>query len=1633
MAVITGIMELYIKEVLIPIKVFEVVRRFAAVGYPEEVPVDAEDAAVLWLNKSSIKMRHRIEDHLGTCHAGDDSDNPQDFRPLVPYIPVIGDLSDLNDGCALTALLSFYCPNYLPWEELCLNDPMSLADSLYNLQLVQRFCETHLPHDVCFLTVEDMLFLHPSIRHNVLAFLADLMYIFEIRPPKCVRRPGLRYQEPTPQQSLEAARQNGRSLRKARALQNSYSHIPDLCAETGNSVDGSYNHNGAWQGKEGKPEGHQRSSVHERPRVPAIQRSHSVREEGDSDGAHLSSSPKSRSRSDDDDDLAGYFVRRHVAADAPPREPLQPARLRESKERSNHDAKHMERGEDASSSGPSEPSPPPPPSRSPPRRYRRSGSRTEPDHGGRQEVDDDYNLSRPLGRSSSRTDVGASPMHRSASKTDLHEGSGTYRSPSRSDLGQGSPLHRNASRTDLQNSLRRSSSKSDLQQQTSGPYKSASKSELQGGGPYGSPSQSDVHHGSPLHRNASRSDIQQGSPLHRVRTDSSPLHRGAPRSDAHPSPVRRSPSRPDLRGTSSREAEAPVGRNSALESYYDQLGGQEGDAEQPQKGAAGFPLRREPSLSHVLNFSGEKAALEMTDPFETDMFAQHREKTKKQTTSFAQLSKEGSASGINIVYMQQEGGRHPARRKRDDDPKPGGTKTTWQQQADGASTDAARDASDSAPIATQLSNVRIKLEERRRKIEQEKRRVEERVKRQRQKAGKAAFLQVVSKGREDAQQKSPESAERSATKEGAERQPSLKEITENIDSVRRKWLDGSAEVPEKEDPSPDDENVDLDDCVSSIDRLNTSLTDLDEDLLRLDRQQRAIQSMLHGDASPKPAPRDRFFLHDGAPHSAAPSAAQQPPPQLPQQPAQQQSLQQTLLPQQPIYQSSYQQQPTMSAPPVHASYQHPQSAMPQQRSFQPPYQQTFQQPPARRQWNDPVPPQVSQMFHHPNSQPQNSLPPQYQQHPPYEPPRRGQWGPPVVEMAERPPRQQWGPPVYPVQQQYQQEQQQQQPQYGNQSFVLYPERDDYGGQYGGYPMPPGYCQNGTADQRQPANDYPTFSMPQYERPPQYGTYVQQQEAETQPVTSQLRPRAEAVQRQVSAPRGGSDRSEASDDRECTETKAVADDLGQLRLTDSVPASPSKKGANYGKTYRVTRSGGPGAQPTGQRDGEGRGPAGDAGFFISFDDEQPKKPKPKLRPRIARRDGDESPSSGVSSLAHEAQGQSGSSSGGKVPGPVSFSVDVASDAVPREPPGAHRKSAEEDEYGAGGNSGIGFVIGADLVNPDPDAETEMQRRKEMIMMVCLKRKEEQEANRIAKEQANAAKRMREQQRREEQERKREEEKQRRQLILEQYRLRKAREEAEKNGAAPASSNPSSRNATLTRPKPRSSSKPRPKSVHIGAHQASQLGSLPYHPLSGRGSQVNLHECRGDRDGPRRAPSPPPSTCSAASDGFRPHGGAASDGASDTASTTSSLLPYGCTGEYTGPKLFVKPTAKSNRGIVLNAVNTVLAGAVNADTKAKVVEEINQSESKHFLILFRDAGCQFRGLYSYNPDRDEVFRLYGVGPKSVTGSMMDLFFKYNSGAKSFTRIHTKHLTVTIDAFTIHNHLWSAKRPPAQRKDP
>ncbi|KAF6778900.1 hypothetical protein AHF37_01370 [Paragonimus kellicotti] len=212
----------------------------------------------------------------------------------------------------------------------------------------------------------------------------------------------------------------------------------------------------------------------------------------------------------------------------------------------------------------------------------------------------------------------------------------------------------------------------------------------------------------------------------------------------------------------------------------------------------------------------------------------------------------------------------------------------------------------------------------------------------------------------------------------------------------------------------------------------------------------------------------------------------------------------------------------------------------------------------------------------------------------------------------------------------------------------------------------------------------------------------------------------------------------------------------------------------------------------------------------------------------------------------------------------------------------------------------------------------------------------------------------------------------------------------------------------------------------------------------------------------------------------------------------------------PKLFVKPKAKSNRMVIVNAIgHACLAGAVNEpmkqaalkrmqrkcdqlearraterafvaqqlqarrmqdrDSKQSVEqvqherraverekrdnllqayrskkEELAATEGTHFMILFRDSRCQYRAVYSFDLESEELRLICGTGPRKITHDMANRFFKqvvfsfhpftlivcaceirarYNSGGKHFTEItSTNHLSPVVDAITIHDSLWT-----------
>ncbi|XP_042559486.1 calmodulin-regulated spectrin-associated protein 3 isoform X2 [Clupea harengus] len=154
------------------------------------------------------------------------------------------------------------------------------------------------------------------------------------------------------------------------------------------------------------------------------------------------------------------------------------------------------------------------------------------------------------------------------------------------------------------------------------------------------------------------------------------------------------------------------------------------------------------------------------------------------------------------------------------------------------------------------------------------------------------------------------------------------------------------------------------------------------------------------------------------------------------------------------------------------------------------------------------------------------------------------------------------------------------------------------------------------------------------------------------------------------------------------------------------------------------------------------------------------------------------------------------------------------------------------------------------------------------------------------------------------------------------------------------------------------------------------------------------------------------------------------------------------EYTGPKLYREPSFKSNKFIINNALSRCcLAGRVNQPHKDKMIEEIEKSSANHFLILFRDAHCQFRAVYTAaggnaggnaggaggnsGESPEELVRLCGVGPRVISCADVEAIYKYSSDRKQFSAIPSKTMSMSVDAFTIPAHLWQAKKQGTPKK--
>ncbi|XP_062867249.1 calmodulin-regulated spectrin-associated protein 1a [Trichomycterus rosablanca] len=324
------------------------------------------------------------------------------------------------------------------------------------------------------------------------------------------------------------------------------------------------------------------------------------------------------------------------------------------------------------------------------------------------------------------------------------------------------------------------------------------------------------------------------------------------------------------------------------------------------------------------------------------------------------------------------------------------------------------------------------------------------------------------------------------------------------------------------------------------------------------------------------------------------------------------------------------------------------------------------------------------------------------------------------------------------------------------------------------------------------------------------------------------------------------------------------------------------------------------------------------------------------------------------------------------------------------------------------AGMGFFF-----KDDQKAADEMAKKRAAFL---LKQQKKAEEARLRKQQLEAESELKrdEARRKAEEDRvRKEEEKARRELIKQEYLRKKQQELMEEQGVA--------------KPRPHRR-KPRPRSLHRGQSGTTTPVSLCAAPS---GSSLSLASAATEADsvtsggGSQRCvgesvESFPTLSRNASRNMERDW---------ENGSTASSIASAA---EYSGPRLFKEPSAKSNKPIIQNAIaHCCLAGKVNEAQKTSILDEIERCEANHLMILFRDGGRQFRAVYVFVPDTEELVKLTGTGPRAITRKMIDILFKYSSDRKQFTIIPAKTVSASVDAITIHNHLWQIKRHHSSTK--
>ncbi|XP_064597596.1 LOW QUALITY PROTEIN: calmodulin-regulated spectrin-associated protein 1-like [Liolophura sinensis] len=1641
LALIDALMTAHSGEIFTVQTVVQAVRRFTTVNASSELPSSLDDAVLFWVNKACSTILHKIEEdrkvHEQQLIQGETTQKVRITRKQLspkelPVIEPMKDLiQDISDGCSLAATISFYSPQVLRLNDICLKRNLGIADSLFNLRLVRNFCERHLPAKIFHFEYVDLLYCHESLRQNVTAFLAELFYWFEIEKADCVTqgtstRPStaarLSSASKTPVPISEVTK---RSFHKSHTDE-SPSSPPDLTRvppsptsnlparqvllpkrvnqEDGHHQDAAGTRSGAqaahhsilaWQ-EDAPPVPQERrpgrkpapQSIQQRDNPLATEYSPGVTSQSqgsnllanvsidsdvldtcrsvdldglaeslDIDGAaSLSSSPQQHrgSPGKDHDNLEILSISStgtstqmsnqmglRSSVHSVKGDPLMPARLRASKEKGSNHSKAEERG-DAASRKPSN------------QAVRKARMLPEPKPSSSTMQSADLSVRVSSGSNSSSPDdmvVTPLPDDQMSSQELPVQGPVPSHSYTIPDVASTPQAAEAAGIPVVSESLDQQDPMYVAQVQKRSRQSSVASNRSSG--------EFSDHESQKIHLD------------HKSRESAVPKEM---------SPLR------VLQSTDERPISLPVGQ-------------QLGDI---SKAPLIITDGSDKGVVHTTSFAQIK---KLHDVGQYDnsgfVFMQHGHDSNGNS---------GNRTSLKAAFQrkQAEGNAGKPEKKTSFAALP--NQTTWQQNAQrmqmaGTSSEQGIENGESSqPSASELQHVRRKLEEKRRMIEREKHRMELQKSKQRQRLGKAAFLQVLSKrdGKENSIQEQPE-AHMTRSAEGrvspipgavgamstsqpnySENMPGLllysescfrAEVTLNSDQHPPPYhqpdptgapkttppLDKhsqpfphSSPIPMTSSPrnipalSKDEQGKEIenyDEYNSSLDKLNHSLSELQGEIMRLSLKQEQLKKTSAEPIGPVVSPAQSMAVAGQNGHTGQPSRV--PPPA-----------------------SLWQGQTEASATQAYTS---PPAAHPQAQQGAPaPFVMHSQPPvnfPASGAYTSPS--QYSAGGYIP-PQPPFSLqsPPMYQQMYQQSPPYPGPAGAaPFLMHVQGAPSQPYLPP------------------------------SSSGAQYqapvpgvSGYQPHPQY--SGTCTVTSHSHPHTAPGSAGVPRPHQHT--FQNVGDNVNPYTMSNLPE-EPVQERVTS---------------------AADDRVQADLTAVQPQSES-----HGTPCAYADSNSyhtPESQPV-QND-EHSSAGGNEGFFISFGEETPKRPKPKL---------------GKDRHKEESYVRANLSERPETSGNGNEASDMSGHSA--SPQSTHSQSDAN-------TSGIGFVVGEDNTSITKSLEDEMLKKREKMLHLQQKRREEQERKRQEKEQAEAERREKERRKQEETEQRKAEERARRDAIFQKYKERKAKDDQE-----------DSSDEVRTR-KERPRDRPRPKSMIVKTRTPIQQNGGG--PVRAGNSHDDLHTSSArdlatpspvpsGRLTPKRGKLYRPASCHLmdTSDGdprtALPYAGsmthrrppspdlyaryqnrkASSARGADSNSETGSAAGS----DYAGPKLYVKPSQKSNRHIIVNAISHVcLAGTVNTDIKNKVLEEMSRSEAKHFVILFRSAGCQFRGLYTFDPDTELTFKLTGAGPRQLTNKAIETFYKYNSGAKKFNIVaSTKHLSVSIDAVVVHNSVWKSSK--------